>query len=230
MSIFSRRPKVEDPYPKQFSKWIRDSYQPRGESVLKSVLTYGLKPEASFKVAEALVQALALTPERSPDKIARDVSVSQLTGARLMIFRSSPHDFVLGSHIHAISRSFPDSDMIKLKGHPRLRPTPQPYGGNAVEISYWRDGFVQIRRGVVVKLYEDGFLLRTQRGYRRYAYTKIHAVAKGYEGSAEFFREMTVTVDSRTTDAILLSVPRDGEQRLKRFVGQLAAYQEEKRS
>lgn len=229
MAIFSRQKKTEDSNPRQFNKWIRHSFPPPADSSIKSVLTYGLKPEAAFKVAESLAIVSALAPGLSLDKIAKDVSVSRLTGTSLMLFRSSPHDFVLGSRIHAIPRSSPDFNLIRLKGHPRFRTASRPYG-NAVEISYWRDGFLQIRRGVVVKLYEDGILLRTQRGYRRYAYAKIHAVTKSYEGSAEFFREIAVTVERKMTDAILLSAPRDGEQRLKSFVGELAAYQEAKRS
>jgi len=229
LGIFNRRPKNEDPHPREFSKWIRHSFPLPKENAFKSVLTYELKPEAAFKVAEAIAIASALAPERSLDKIAKDVSVSRLTGTSLGIFRSSPHDFVLGSRYHYVPRSFPNSDMLKLSGHPRIRSAHLPYG-NTVEISYWRDGFLQIRRGVVVKLYDDGILLRTQRGYRRYAYAKIHAVSKSYEGSAEFFREMTVTVERKMTDTILLSAPRDGEQRLKRFVAQLATHQEAKSS
>lgn len=227
MGIFSRRQKPEAPEPKQFSKWLHHSYPSPKERAFMSILTYGLKPEAAFNVAEALAHLAALKPDRSLDKIAEDVSVSRLTGTSLKIFRSSSHDFVLGSHIHAVARSLHHTDLIKLQGHPRLRVGPY---GNAVEISYWRDGFLQIRRGVVVKLYEDGILLRTQHGYRRYAYAKIHAVAKSYDGSVEFFREMAVTVERKMTDAILLRAPRDGEQRLKRFVGELAGYQKEKSS
>jgi len=119
------------------------------------------------------------------DAIAKQKLIS--SGFRAV--RSGATEYTVGSLAHGHESR--NTDSIKHRAKLSYE------SGSVLELSYRSGEHLRIKRGLVVKLYDDGLLLRSPYGYRRYSYERLHA-AMCYAGELEkSLRELEVTLDYR---------------------------------
>ena len=194
----------------------RISYSSQGAQSLadQTVRVYGLELDQAFAVAEAV--AKTTLSSRTADSKAWQISTLNLSGTSMKLYQTGHNSFVTGTYVHALNS--PVSALIHtriVRSFTRKEP---------VEISYRRNGFLQIRRGFVVKLYENSFLLRSPQGYRRYNMARIHAAARGYDDLTKFFQDITVHTKPETQSEIMLRASQLNDFALKNFVDQVKTY------
>jgi hypothetical protein len=180
----------------------------------QTVRVYGLDLDRAFSMAEAV--AKTTLSSSTANSAARQISMLKLSGTNTKLYQAGQDSFVTGAYVHALNS--PTSAL----NHTRIARSFTRK--NPVEISYRRNGFLQIRRGFVVKLYTNSFLLRSPQGYRHYNMANIHGVAQGYEDSTKFFQDITVHTQRESQSEIRLRASQLNDRALKSFVDEVKTY------
>jgi len=148
------------------------------------------------------------------------IAKKELISSGFRAVRSGATEYTVGS----IAHGHENKNTASIKHRAKL----SYESGSVLELSYRSGEYLRIKRGLVVKLYDDGLLLRSPNGYRRYSYERLNA-AMCYTGElGKELSELEVTLSYRRGGLGELTV-RDVSPGIEAFTEAVATYERDGR-